>query len=91
MIPKEDIGELKFSTDAMRKICIEQSIKMREILFGRDSFQRKILPPKEAKIGDQFMACPKCLFQFDIGTVARPECPECGNRMDIYKVTKDDV
>ena len=32
----------------------------------------------KAKLGDQIMFCPECLFQFDPNTGAKPLCPDCG-------------
>lgn len=40
--------------------------------------------------GDSFLGCPKCFFQFGVGTITAPVCPECGTRMDVCKVTEED-
>lgn len=89
-------GELKYDTGAMRKICIEQSKKVISLLDG-DGIQRRILPPIKRNFnienmnqGDKFLGCPRCFFQFDVGTITRPICPECGSTMNVCIVTKED-
>lgn len=44
-----------------------------------------------AKAGDWFLGCLKCVFQMDFNTAAKPECPECGARLDVFTVTETDI
>ncbi len=90
-------GELKYKTDAMRKICIDESKKMNNKRSSDDGVLRRILPPKECgfniknmKTGSKFLGCPKCFFQFDVGTITKPVCPECGSTMNVCIVTNED-
>jgi rRNA maturation endonuclease Nob1 len=44
-----------------------------------------------AKAGDWFLGCLKCVFQMDFNTAAKPECPECGSRLYVFTVTETDI
>jgi rRNA maturation endonuclease Nob1 len=42
-------------------------------------------------IGDWFLGCKECSFQLPKLAAAKNECPECGQKMNIYTVTSGDV
>lgn len=41
--------------------------------------------------GDCFLGCPGCWFRFEPHTGAAPVCPECGEKMFLFDVTKADI
>lgn len=45
----------------------------------------------EMKPGDEFLGCPYCGFNLKPQQAASPSCPDCGKRLYIYKVTKNDL
>lgn len=46
---------------------------------------------KGLQIGDSFLGCNECWFQYDPKTVAKRFCPKCRNPyMSILTVTEDD-
>lgn len=45
----------------------------------------------QANVGDWFIGCLKCGYRMDFNTAAKPECPECGLRLDVFTVTETDI
>ena len=43
------------------------------------------------KAGDVFLGCPVCWWRLSPGEAAKPECPECRERLRMYTVTPDDI
>ena len=41
--------------------------------------------------GDWFLGCKECWYQLSVRALSRPKCSECGNRMNIYTITEDDL
>lgn len=53
----------------------------------------KELPEFEQDVrpGDWWMGCPKCRFHLEPGVAAKPECPDCGMRLMLYKIELQDL
>jgi hypothetical protein len=43
------------------------------------------------KPGDKFIGCTNCWFQYEVGTVGKGICPDCGERLSILTVTEEDI
>lgn len=45
----------------------------------------------DLRVGDAFLGCNNCWWRSNAGEVMKPICPECGNKLNVYYVKKEDL
>ena len=46
---------------------------------------------KGLKVGDTFLGCNNCWFQYPPHTGTKPICPKCNTQMNLFDVTEKDI
>ena len=45
----------------------------------------------DMEVGDSFLGCKYCWFQWPKNTAATPKCPECSEPLWVLKLTEDNL
>ena len=43
------------------------------------------------RVGDRFLGCPRCGFRLPVGQACKPECPDCREPLQDFRVERGDV